>query len=116
LLCQFDVSLRCGLRLLLEGVEHINRIGQSSCKNNAVGTGVIPYSNFFNPFANRGHRLEVIRLHSVLYAVQLVADVPLHVMRELPKAIKGVTQKFDWLDGYKYIRIDINSKSVRLES
>jgi hypothetical protein len=62
------VSAGCGLRLLLEGVKDEDRISQASRVDHMESAGVIPHSDFFDAFANRWHRLEVVGLLATGFA------------------------------------------------
>ncbi len=85
---QFDVAFRCGLRLLLECMEHVDRIGQAGGVDDAIGAGVVPYPDLFDTLADRWHGFEIVRLQPVLHAVQLVAGVLLRVIGKFPEAIQ----------------------------
>lgn len=69
-------------------MKYTHGIGQSDGVDDAVGANVP-------------------RLQSVLHAVQLVAGLPLRVIRELPQSTQGVTEEPAWLTSIDYIRIDI---------
>jgi hypothetical protein len=70
-----NVSFRCGLRFLLEGMKNEDRIGQASCVDHPESACVVPYPDFFDTFANRGHGLEIIGLLAALYLVKLATRI-----------------------------------------
>jgi hypothetical protein len=92
-----DVALRRGLRLLLESMKDVDRISQASRIDRAEGACIISHSNFFDPFADRWHGLEVVGLLAALYAVKLAADIVPRVARELTQALERVAEKSHWL-------------------
>lgn len=75
-------------------MQHIDCVGKSCCIDDAVSAGVIPHTQIFNSFTDRGHGLEVNRRLSPLHIIQLIARIVASVLGKLSQALERVTQEF----------------------
>lgn len=92
-------------------MKHDHSIGHASHVNNPVGTHIVPHPDFLNPFANRWHRLEVIRLFPTLHLIKLIARILPGILRKISQAFERVTEKSNWLYQIDYTYMDIFYKA-----
>jgi hypothetical protein len=68
---QADILLAGFLRLLLETVQDIYRLGQLRQVHDPESAGFISDANFFDALADSGHELPIVRFRAALHLVQL---------------------------------------------
>jgi len=74
-------------------MEHINGFGEASRIDHSVSAGFLPNPNFFDTFANSGHRFEVVGPFAILHSLQLSTRVAPVFVREVAQGLQGVTEK-----------------------
>jgi hypothetical protein len=74
-------------------MQHVDGFSEASYVDHAIGTEVIPHSEFHNSFSNRRHRFEIGWLLAVLDLLQLVPRIVSRIFRKLSETLQGVSQK-----------------------
>ncbi len=105
-LCQGAVLFRRPPRLLLEDMEHIDRLVNACDVDAAVDIAFVADVDLPHACADARHRFPVVRIQTGFNAIDLIAQFPLDALWKGTEIVKGSTKKYRVFHGEDCIKFD----------